>query len=37
MSKKSLAKKIEKKLEKLLEILDQINEAQIIEPTDPDT
>jgi len=37
MSKKSLSKKITNKLEKLLEILDQINEAQIIDPNDPET
>jgi hypothetical protein len=37
MSKKSLAKKIENKLTKLQELLDQINEAQVIEPTDPET
>jgi len=37
MSKKSLSKKIENKLTKLQELLDQINEAQVIDPEDSDT
>jgi hypothetical protein len=37
MTKKSLQKQIENKLEKLHELLDQINEAQTIEPDNPET
>jgi hypothetical protein len=36
MSKK-LKRQIEKKLDKLSQLLDKINEAQIIDPNDPDT
>jgi hypothetical protein len=36
MSKK-LQKQIQNQLQKLHELLDQIQEAQIIQPTEPDT
>lgn len=34
---KKLKKQIEKKLDKLSELLDQIDEARIIQPTEPET
>jgi len=37
MTKKSLSKKIERKLDQLAELLDQIEEARIIESNDSDT
>jgi frataxin-like iron-binding protein CyaY len=37
MTKKRLHKKIEKKLDKLQELLDEINEAQSIDPNDSET
>jgi hypothetical protein len=34
---KNLKKQIQNQLEKLHELLDQIQEAQIIQPTEPET
>ena len=37
MLKKSLHRKITRKLEKLQELIDQINDIQVIDPTEPET
>jgi len=37
MSKKSLQKQIQSKLNKLQELIEEITEAQVIDPDDPTT